>query len=104
MNNRTITIARRTKYSDDGHVFESPGKSLFQKSVRVYLIGSRQRLWEFRECIETWKQQIHNQRMTVSNLIRQILKLDSSGRYGFVYDRIDTLLPYRTTVRVTISK
>ena len=101
LHRHVITLARRTKYSDDGHVFEAPAPAFLQRSVRVYLTGPRSQLWQLHNRVEMWKSLIDKGELTVPQLLKDIVKLDKAGRYGFTYERQDSLLPYRTTVRVS---
>lgn len=94
-----INMLRRTKYSDDGYVFEAPAPSLFQRSVRIYLVGPRTELFGLNTQIDQWRSQVDDNQLTVHQVMLDLRKV--SGRIKQHPTR-HTLVPFRTTYRFEI--
>ena len=93
-----ITVLRRTKYNDDGYVFEAPARSLFQRSVRLYLVGTRTNLFGLSAQIDLWQSQVDEGSLTLAQVLTDLRRIS-----GQQHPIRHTLLPYRTIYRFEVA-
>ena len=98
-----VTVLRRTRYSDDGYVFEVPAPALFKRSTRLYLVGSREDLFELSAQIDKWMEKIDNRKLSLEQVLIDLRQMQHH-KYRFKQSVRQTLLPYRTTYRFEILK
>lgn len=98
-----VTVLRRTRYNDDGYVFEVPALTLFKRSARIYLVGRRQDLFELSAQIEKWMELVDRGQLTLEQVLIDLRQMQHS-RFRFNQSVRKTMLPYRTTYRFEILK
>lgn len=98
-----ISVLRRTRYSDDGYVFEAPAPALLKRSTRIYLVGCREDLFELGSQIDKWKEKVDLGQLTVEQVLIDLRQIQDH-KYRIVQSVRQTLLPYRTTYRFEILK
>lgn len=98
-----ITRFRRTRYSDNGYVFEAAAPALFRRGVRVYLVGNRDDLWLINTEIEAYGAAVTSGQLTVEALLRNLAQLKRRvANMSLTHTSTHSLVPFRTTHRVEV--